>query len=87
MNDSQLGMVRQGQGDEPIASEFTKTDWAGVAEGFGAVGLRVRHPGEVQSAVLEALSGQKPAVVDVTIDPKEPMQERLKSSLGSYGSY
>jgi len=25
--------------------------------------------------------------VDVTIDPKEPMQERLKSSLGSYGSY
>jgi acetolactate synthase-1/2/3 large subunit len=87
MNDSQLGMVRQGQGDEPIASEFTKTDWASVAEGFGAVGLRVRHPGEVQSAVLEALSGQKPAVVDVTIDPKEPMQERLKSSLGSYGSY
>ena len=87
MNDSQLGMVRQGQGDEPIASEFTKTDWASVAEGFGAVGLRVRHPGEVQSAVLEALSGQKPAVVDVTIDPKEPMQERLKSSLGTYGSY
>ena len=87
MNDAQLGMVRQGQGDQPIASEFVRTDWAGVAEGYGAVGLRVKNPSEVQSAVLEALSGQKPAVVDVTIDPNEPMQERLKSSLGVYGSY
>jgi acetolactate synthase-1/2/3 large subunit len=87
MNDAQLGMVRQGQGDRPIASEFVRTDWAGVAEGYGAVGLRVKNPGEVKSAVLEALSGQKPAVVDVTIDSKEPMQERLRSSLGVYGSY
>jgi acetolactate synthase-1/2/3 large subunit len=87
MNDAQLGMVRQGQGDRPIASEFVRTDWAGIAEGYGAVGLRVKNPGEVKSAVLEALSGQKPAVVDVTIDPKEPMQERLRSSLGVYGSY
>ncbi len=86
-NDAQLGMVRQGQGDQPIGSEFTRTDWAGVAEGYGAVGFRVKSPGEVQSAVLEALSGQKPAVVDVQIDPKEPMQERLKSTLGVYGSY
>ena len=38
-------------------------------------------------AVLEALSGQKPAVVDVTIDPKEPMQERLRTPLGVCGSY
>jgi hypothetical protein len=37
--------------------------------------------------VLEALSGQKPAVVDVTIDPKELMQERLRTPLGVYGSY
>jgi acetolactate synthase-1/2/3 large subunit len=87
MNDAQLGMVRQGQGDRPIASEFVRTDWAGIAEGYGAVGLRVKNPGEVKAAVLEALSGQKPAVVDVTIDPKEPMQERLRSSLGVYGSY
>jgi acetolactate synthase-1/2/3 large subunit len=87
MNDAQLGMVRQGQGDRPIASEFVRTDWAGIAEGYGAVGLRVKNPGEVKAAVLEALSGQKPAVVDVIIDPKEPMQERLRSSLGVYGSY
>ncbi|MEE8290970.1 MAG: thiamine pyrophosphate-binding protein, partial [Candidatus Tectomicrobia bacterium] len=87
LNDAQLGMVRQGQGDQPIASEFVRTDWASVAEGYGAVGLRVKNPAEVQSAVLEALSGQKPAVVDVTIDPNEPMQERLRSSLGVYGSY
>ena len=58
-----------------------------MAEGFGAVGLRVTRPDEVKSAVLEALSGQKPAVVDVAIDPKEPMQERLRSNLGVYGSY
>jgi acetolactate synthase-1/2/3 large subunit len=87
MNDAQLGMVRQGQGDQPIASEFARTDWAAVARGYGCVGLQVSRPDDIKPAVLEALSGQKPAVVDVTIDPKEPMQERLRSSLGVYGSY
>ncbi|MEE8304495.1 MAG: thiamine pyrophosphate-binding protein [Candidatus Tectomicrobia bacterium] len=87
LNDAQLGMVRQGQGDQPIASEFVRTDWAAVARGYGCVGLQVKNPDDVKPAVLEALSGQKPAVVDVTIDPKEPMQERLRSSLGVYGSY
>lgn len=87
MNDAQLGMVRQGQGDRPIASEFTRTDWASVARGYGCVGLQVSRPEDVKAAVLEALSGQKPAVVDVTIDPKEPMQERLRTPLGVYGSY
>jgi thiamine pyrophosphate-dependent acetolactate synthase large subunit-like protein len=47
----------------------------------------VSRPEDIKPAVLEALSGQKPAVVDVTIDPKEPMQERLRSPLGIYGSY
>ena len=87
MNDAQLGMVRQGQGDRPIASEFIRTDWAAVSRGYGCVGLSVSRPEDIKPAVLEALSGQKPAVVDVTIDPKEPMQERLRSSLGVYGSY
>ena len=87
MNDAQLGMVRQGQGDQPVASEFVRTDWAAVAQGYGCVGLKVRQPDDIQPAVREALSGQKPAVVDVTIDPAEPMQERLRSSLGVYGSY
>ena len=87
MNDAQLGMVRQGQGDQPVASEFVRTDWAAVAQGYGCVGLKVRQPDDIQPAVREALSGQKPAVVDVTIDPSEPMQERLRSSLGVYGSY
>jgi acetolactate synthase-1/2/3 large subunit len=87
LNDAQLGMVRQGQSDQPIASEFVRTDWATIAQGYGCVGLRVSNPGDIQSAVLEALRGQKPAVVDVTIDPKEPMQERLRSPLEVYGSY
>jgi acetolactate synthase-1/2/3 large subunit len=87
LNDAQLGMVRQGQGDQPIASEFAPTNWAAVAQGYGCVGLQVKNPDDVKPAVLEALSGQKPAVVDVAIDPKEPMQERLRSSLGVYGSY
>jgi acetolactate synthase-1/2/3 large subunit len=86
-NDAQLGMVRQGQGDQPIASEFVRTDWATVAQGYGCVGLQVKNPEDVKPAVLEALSGQKPAVVDVTIDPHEPMQERLRSPFGVYGSY
>jgi acetolactate synthase-1/2/3 large subunit len=87
MNNVQLGMVRQGQGDEPIASGFVRTDWSAIVKGYGCIGLRVSNPEDIQPAVLEALSAQKLAVVDVTIDPKEPMQERLRSSLGVYGSY
>jgi acetolactate synthase-1/2/3 large subunit len=87
LNDAQLGMVRQGQGDQPVASEFVRTNWATVAQGYDCVGLRVSNPEDVKPAVLEALSGQKPAVVDVVIDPHEPMQERLRSPFGIYGSY
>ena len=42
-------MVRQGQGDQPIASEFVRTDWATVARGYGCVGLQVSRPEDIQS--------------------------------------
>ena len=48
MNDAQLGMVRQGQGDQPIASEFVRTDWANVARGYSCVGLQVSRPEDIQ---------------------------------------
>jgi thiamine pyrophosphate-dependent acetolactate synthase large subunit-like protein len=44
-------MVRQGQGDQPIASEFVRTDWTTVARGYGCVGLQVSRPEDIQPAV------------------------------------
>ena len=49
MNDAQLGMVRQGQGDQPVASEFVRTDWAAVAQGYGCVGLKGETAGRHQT--------------------------------------
>ena len=59
MNDAQLGMVRQGQGDRPIASEFVRTDWATVARGYGCVGLQVSRPEDIKPA-SDLRSAQRP---------------------------
>ena len=65
MNNSALGMIATGDlgGDSPAA--FSDTDFAAVARGFGAEGLRVENPAEIQDAVKEALRKGRPTVVDV----------------------
>lgn len=47
-------------------------DAAAMAEAMGAVGWRVRQPGELAQAVDEAIRQGKPAVVDVLTDFWEP---------------
>ncbi len=68
MNNSGLGMIATGDlgGDSPAA--FNDTDFAAVARGFGAEGLRVENPAEIQDAVKEALQKGRPTVVDVITD-------------------
>jgi acetolactate synthase-1/2/3 large subunit len=77
VNNGYLGMVRQWQDmffDERL-SQIHLThhvpDYAGLAEAYGAVGLTVESEDELESALEEALSCGRTAVVDARVDPRE----------------
>jgi len=82
LNDTSLGMVRQMQdADGDIAGvEFHDTDFAAVAEGFGAEGVRATTPDGLAAALREGKDSDVPTVVDVRIDREEEMADRLRSS-------
>lgn len=71
MNNSALGMIGTGDlgGDSP--ADFVETDFAMIARGFGAEGIRVDNPSEIQDAVKQALRKGKPTVVDVITEKSE----------------
>jgi acetolactate synthase-1/2/3 large subunit len=47
---------------------FQDLDLASVAESMGCLGIRVERPGDIQSALEQALAAGRPAVVDVASD-------------------
>lgn len=47
---------------------FPETDFAAIAESMGCLGLTVHKPGEIQSALEQALDAGRPAVIDVKTD-------------------
>ena len=51
---------------EPFAN------YAALATANGALGIKVEHPGDVRTAVRQALSHDGPALVDVNVNPDEP---------------
>ena len=51
--------------------QFNDVDLAKVAESMGALGIRVDRPGDIQSALEQALASGRPAVVDVVTDPND----------------
>jgi acetolactate synthase-1/2/3 large subunit len=63
---------RPGRGEELI--RFGPTDFAAVAKSFGVRGMRAERPGEIASALAEALSASEPVLVDVVTDlePRAP---------------
>ncbi|HEY9721448.1 MAG TPA: thiamine pyrophosphate-binding protein, partial [Oscillatoriaceae cyanobacterium] len=85
LNDARLNMVYQGSehyyGKAVVGTRLSPIDCARVAEGLGAVGIRVEDPDEVESAIARALACGRPAVVDIAIDPNlEPsMAGRFES--------
>ena len=50
---------------------FGKVDFAKIAQGFGASGVKVSSFGEFEVAFQEAIHAQRPTVIDVPIDPDE----------------
>lgn len=51
------------QNDQPVSPHI-----ADIARGFGAHGVRVEEPGDVQQAIAEALKTNRPAVIEIMID-------------------
>ncbi|MBA7645522.1 Acetolactate synthase large subunit [subsurface metagenome] len=74
MNNSGLGMVRDGQAPRGriIASEFVATDFAQIARAFGCQGVNVRKAEELGPAIKEAFRASMPTVIDVATSSSEP---------------
>ncbi len=75
LNNGCLGMVRQWQ-EIFYGRRYSQTtlqgnpDFVKVAEGYGAVGIRVEKPNEVPSAIQKAIEIDRPVVIDFHVDPE-----------------
>jgi acetolactate synthase-1/2/3 large subunit/sulfoacetaldehyde acetyltransferase len=56
-------------GGRYLGADLHNPDYAAFAEQIGAVGFSASSPGEVGSAMVEALACGKPSVIQVTVDP------------------
>ncbi len=65
-----------------IGVDFSKTNFAKLAEAYNVKGYNVDKPGELAGILAEAIASKKPAVIDVCIDTGEipPAGSRLKAS-------
>jgi len=75
LNNGYLGMVRQWQQlfkDKRYAfTDITAPDFVRLAEAYGAVGIRVTRPDEVEPAISQALAIDKTVVLDFVIEREE----------------
>jgi acetolactate synthase-1/2/3 large subunit len=84
-NDSAYGLIKfqQLEYDKKIrAVELRKTDYAKIAEGFGADGIKVDpyEVGSFKTALNEAISSQRPTVIDVDVNIIEVFEDLLEKS-------
>lgn len=75
LNNNFLGMVRQWQEifyeRRYSYTEITGPDFVKLAEAYGAVGIRVKEPGEVRPALEEAIRLKRPVIIDFVVEPEE----------------
>ena len=72
LNNKELGMIRQEQlmeGYENWQTELYNFDFAEYARICGGKGINVEKPEQLEAAVEEALSSNKPVIVDINTDP------------------
>jgi len=73
LDNKQLGMIQVEQkmeGYPNFGTDLLNPDFARYAEICGGVGLRVSRPEELEKAVRQVLSSQKPVLIDVMTDAK-----------------
>jgi acetolactate synthase-1/2/3 large subunit len=82
LNDRSLGMVRQMQSapGDIAGVDFPDSDFAAIAEAFGADGVHVDTPDDLADALREAKASSTATVIDVSIDPDQDMAATLESS-------
>jgi len=72
-NNSSWGMIRSGQKyafkKRFIDVDFTDTNFAEIAKGFGCFGERVTDPSDIRAALERAKDSKLPALVDVITKP------------------
>lgn len=71
LNQEKLGNEQYYNGQPGNVEElwvFPDTDFAQIARDMGGFGIRVTDPGQIKSALDQALASGKPAVVDVVTD-------------------
>jgi acetolactate synthase-1/2/3 large subunit len=73
-NDSSLSLIHVAQanrGHAPYGVDHGSVDFAAVAAAMGAWSRRVRTMAELDAAVREGLTIDRPVVIDAVVDPKE----------------
>ena len=84
LNDSGYGMVKHGQrmsGAAAVAFQFPETDYACIARGFGAQGIRIDSAEQLAELNFNGLfHSTLPTVIDVRIDPEAipPIGNRVR---------
>jgi thiamine pyrophosphate-dependent acetolactate synthase large subunit-like protein len=56
----------------PEVNDFADIDYGAVARAFGAFGERVTTTDELGSALSDALSQRRPALIDVIVSKEQP---------------
>jgi len=81
-NNQALGWVKHGQGERNIACDFAAFDHANIARAMGCHGIRVEDPRQLAPALQEALTCDKPTVVDVRTSLNETFMKVTSPFLG-----
>jgi acetolactate synthase-1/2/3 large subunit len=72
INNSCLGMVRDGQRGKTVASEFIETDFAALAKAYKCNGVRIEKPEEIMPALQKAFKAKTATLLDVITSQNEP---------------
>jgi len=73
-NDGKLKNIMKEQieeGFEEYRVSFPNPDFAGLATSAGGLGIRVEDPAGLDDAMRQALDADRPALVEVLVDPAE----------------
>jgi acetolactate synthase I/II/III large subunit len=86
MNNNVLGWVYNGQGDRKITAELGEYDYAAIAAAMGCGSKRVATPAEFVKAMNDALSADRPYVIDVVtaLDEKHTYLEVTSTLAGGH---